>query len=103
MLAWNSLILCVINGSHVPIIAPTVNPKSYYCQKGLYSTLIQRVIGAKCSFSDYDYGRACSIHDWVFFQKKFKKLNDEREVFTLQVDGKCYLSNATMNILSIQK
>jgi hypothetical protein len=26
-------ILGVINGSHVPIIAPKVDPKSYYCQK----------------------------------------------------------------------
>jgi hypothetical protein len=60
---------CVINGSHVPIIAPKVNPKSYYCQKGFYPTLIQGVIGAKCSFWDYDYAWACGIHDWVFFQK----------------------------------
>jgi hypothetical protein len=62
-------IICVINGSHVPIIAPKVNLKSYYCQKGLYSTLIQGVIGAKCSFQDYDYAWACGIHDWDFSQK----------------------------------
>ncbi len=43
-------ILCVINGGHVLIIALKVNPKSYYCQKDFYSTLIQGVIGAKCSF-----------------------------------------------------
>jgi hypothetical protein len=34
-------ILGAINGSYVPIIAPKVYPKLYYCQKGFYSTLIQ--------------------------------------------------------------
>jgi hypothetical protein len=43
-------ILGAINGSHVPIIAPNVDPKSYYCHKGFYYTLIQGVIDAKCSF-----------------------------------------------------
>jgi hypothetical protein len=31
-------ILGAINGSHVPIIAPKVDPKSYYCWKGFYYT-----------------------------------------------------------------
>jgi hypothetical protein len=43
-------ILGAINGGHVPIIAPSVDPKSCYCHKGLYCTLIQGVIDAKCSF-----------------------------------------------------
>jgi hypothetical protein len=43
-------ILGAIDGIHVPIIAPKVNPKSYYCWKGFSSTLIQRVVDAKCSF-----------------------------------------------------
>jgi hypothetical protein len=45
-----------IDGIYVPIITPKVDPKSYYCQKGFYSTLIQGVINAKCNFQDYDYG-----------------------------------------------
>jgi hypothetical protein len=56
-------ILGAINGSHVPIIAPKVNPKSYYRWKGFYYTLIQGVVDPKCSFCDYDYGWASSIHD----------------------------------------
>jgi hypothetical protein len=47
-------------------------PKSYYCQKRFYSTLIQGIIDAKCSFWDYGYQWARSIHDWVFFPKKLK-------------------------------
>ncbi len=62
-------ILGAIDGSHVPIIAPKVDPKSYYCWKGFYSTLIQGGINAKCSFWDYDYGWASNIHDWALFQK----------------------------------
>jgi hypothetical protein len=62
-------ILGAIDGNHLLVIAPKVDPKSYYCQKGFYSTWIQGVVDAKCSFWDYDYGWACSIHDWTFFQK----------------------------------
>jgi hypothetical protein len=61
-------ILGAINGNYVPIITPKVDPKLYYCRKGFYSTLIQGVINAKCSFQDHDYGWACSIHDYVLFQ-----------------------------------
>jgi len=57
------------DGSHVPIIAPKVDPKSYYCWKGFYSTLIRGGIDTKCSFQDYDYGWVGKIHDWALFQK----------------------------------
>jgi len=55
-------------------------PKSCYCQKGLYSTLIQKVVNAKCNFWDYDYGWVISIHEWVLFQKTYvhRKLCDDR-------------------------
>jgi hypothetical protein len=43
-------ILGAIDSSHVPIIAPKVNPKLYYCRNGFYSTLIQGVVNAKFSF-----------------------------------------------------
>ncbi len=29
--------------------------------------MIQGVVDAKCSLWDYDYGWACSNHDWAFF------------------------------------
>ncbi len=56
-------ILGAIDDNHVLVIALKVDPKSYYCQKRLYSTLIQGILDAKCSFWDYDYGWAGSIHD----------------------------------------
>jgi hypothetical protein len=62
-------ILGSINGNHIPIVAPKVDPKSYYYQKKIYSTLIQRVLDAKCHFWDYDYGWLGSIRGWVLFQK----------------------------------
>ncbi len=62
-------ILGAKDGSHVPIITPKVDPKSYYYQKGFYSKLIQGVQDAKCSFWDYDYGWVGSIYDWALFQK----------------------------------
>jgi hypothetical protein len=39
----------------------------------------------------------------LFSKKKIKKSSDERQVFTLQVDKRCCLSNATMVLLSIQR
>jgi hypothetical protein len=83
-----SCILGAIDGSHVPIIPPNVDPKSYYCWKSLYSTLTQGVVDAKCSLWNYDYGWASSIHDWVLFQKnRFRKTSDGKQVFSLQVIG----------------
>jgi len=48
-------ILGAINGSHISIVALEVNPKSYYCWKGFYFTLIQKIVDAKYNFWDYDY------------------------------------------------
>ncbi len=64
-----SYILDAIDGSHTPIVAPKVDPKSYHCRKGFYSKLIQRIVDAMCNFWDHDYGWARSIHDWTNFQK----------------------------------
>jgi hypothetical protein len=49
-------ILGAIDVNHVLVIAPKVDPRSYYYQKGFNSTLIQGVVDAKCNFWDYDYG-----------------------------------------------
>jgi hypothetical protein len=46
-------ILGAIDGNHIPIVAPKVDPKSHYCQKGFYSTLIQGIVNSKCNFWDY--------------------------------------------------
>jgi len=55
-------ILDTINDSHISIFTPRINLKYYYYSKKNYSTLIQRVVNAKCSFGDYDYWWASNIH-----------------------------------------
>jgi len=67
-------ILGAINGSHGPIIAPKVNPKSYYRRKGFYYTLIQGVVDPKYGFCDYDYGWVGSIHDCVIFKEQIYEI-----------------------------
>ncbi len=37
-------ILGAINGSHIPIVEPKVDPKPYYYKKRFCSTLIQRIV-----------------------------------------------------------
>jgi hypothetical protein len=55
-------ILGVVDATHILIVAPKVDPKSYYCQRVLL-TLIQGIVNAKCSLWDYDYGWVGNIHD----------------------------------------
>ena len=43
-------VIRVVDGSHIPIIAPPIDPTSYYCRKGFYSTLLQDVVDSKCKF-----------------------------------------------------
>ena len=62
-------ILGAIDGSHIPILAPSHDPVAYYCHKGYYSCLLQGVVDADCKFWDYDFGWAGRIHDWALFQK----------------------------------
>jgi hypothetical protein len=40
-------ILNAIDGSHIPIVTPKVDPKSYYCRTWFHSTLIQRIVDTK--------------------------------------------------------
>lgn len=61
-------VIGAIDGSHIPIIAPPLDPTSYYCRKGFYSVLLQGVVDNKCRFWDYDFGWAGRCHDWTLFQ-----------------------------------
>lgn len=51
-----------VDRSHIPIIAPPLDPTSYYCRKGYYSALFQGVVDARCRFWDYDFGWAGRCH-----------------------------------------
>jgi hypothetical protein len=45
--------------------------------------LIQGIIDVKCSFWDYDYQWARSIHDWVFFQNIIERNHVMKDKFLL--------------------
>jgi hypothetical protein len=61
-------IIGAVDGSHIPIIALPIDPTSYYCRKGFYSTLLQGVVDKNCKFWDFDFGWAGQYHDWTLFQ-----------------------------------
>jgi hypothetical protein len=61
-------VIGAVDGSHIPIIAPPIDPTSYYYRKGFYSALLQGVVDSHCRFWDYDFGWAGRCHDWTLFQ-----------------------------------
>jgi hypothetical protein len=61
-------IISAVDGSHISIIAPPIDPTSYYCRKGFYSALLQGVVDKDCKFWDFDFGWAGRCHDWTLFQ-----------------------------------
>jgi hypothetical protein len=93
------LVFGVIDGSYISIIAPKVDPKSYYCFKGFYSTLIQGIVDAKCMFWRFDYGWIGSIHDLVH---EGREESDEGKVFAIQAYRLCNISDVALVSLSIQ-
>jgi hypothetical protein len=63
-------ILGPINGSHMLIVAPKVDPKSYCCQKGFYSTLIQGLCRCKMQFFGIMIMGGQEVSMFGFFSKK---------------------------------
>jgi hypothetical protein len=59
-----------VDGSHITIIAPPIDPTSYYCRKGFYSAFLQGVVDSQCRFWDYDFRWAGRCHDWTLFQNQ---------------------------------
>ncbi|KAJ8910340.1 hypothetical protein NQ315_004539 [Exocentrus adspersus] len=58
-----------IDGSHIPIIAPTENAASYVNRKGFHSVLLQATCDSKKRFIDCYSGEAGSIHDACLFRR----------------------------------
>lgn len=52
-----------VDGSHIPIVAPSLHAADYYNRKGFHSILLQGVVSSKCLFWDFDIGWAGSMHD----------------------------------------
>ncbi|XP_023218074.1 putative nuclease HARBI1 [Centruroides sculpturatus] len=58
-----------IDGSHIPIKAPTNHPESYINRKGFHSVLLQAVVDSRCRFIDCYAGEVGSVHDAHVFQR----------------------------------
>lgn len=56
-------IVGAVDGSHIPIVAPSIHAPDYYNRKGFHSVLLQGVVTSRCIFWDYDIGWAGSMHD----------------------------------------
>ncbi len=53
----------LIDGSHIPIIAPTENPADYHNRKGFYSVVLQGIVSENYLFSDVFVGYPGKAHD----------------------------------------
>jgi hypothetical protein len=60
-------VIGVVDGSYIPIIAPPIDPTSYYYRKRFYSALLQGVVDSQCRFWDYDFRWAGHCHNWTLF------------------------------------
>ena len=52
-----------INGSHIPIITPTVDPLDYFKRKGFHSIVLQALVDHECKFMNIFVGWPGSCHD----------------------------------------
>lgn len=52
-----------IDGSHIPIIAPSENPLDYYNRKGYHSIVLQALVDHEYRFLDVYVGWPGSVHD----------------------------------------
>ncbi|XP_078594731.1 uncharacterized protein LOC144872428 [Branchiostoma floridae x Branchiostoma japonicum] len=52
-----------IDGSHIPIKAPSKNPNDFYNRKGFYSVILQGVVDHMSRFTMIDIGMPGSVHD----------------------------------------
>ena len=52
-----------IDGSHIPVLPPTMNHTDYYNRKGFYSVNVQAVVDHNLLFTDLYIGWPGSVHD----------------------------------------
>ncbi|XDV20439.1 hypothetical protein PO909_025766 [Leuciscus waleckii] len=67
-----------LDGTHIPIIAPSSYPTDYYNRKGWYSVLLQGLVDHTYSFLDFDVGWPGKCHDAYVFEcsRLCRKLED---------------------------
>lgn len=56
-----------IDGSHILVNAPSIDPAQFYNQKGFYSVFLQGIVDMETTFWDKDFGWATSLHDYTLF------------------------------------
>ena len=52
-----------VDGSHIPIIAPTFKHVDYFNRKGWHSIILQAVVNDRYTFTDLCVGWPGSVHD----------------------------------------
>ena len=55
--------ISAIDGSHIPIIAPSENPLDYYNRKGYHSVILEALVDCEYRFLDVYVGWPGSVHD----------------------------------------
>ncbi|XP_070552294.1 uncharacterized protein [Ptychodera flava] len=70
--------LGAIDGSHIPILAPEINPTDYYNRKGFYSIVLQAIADDNYCFMNVNVGWAGSVHDARVFANSsvYQKLQE---------------------------
>jgi hypothetical protein len=65
-------IMGAIDGSHIPIVAPSPDPAPFYNRKGFYSVLLQGIVDMQTVFWDWDFRWAGSLHDYTMFSTSYE-------------------------------
>ena len=68
----------VIDGTHVPIIAPEEFAKDYFNRKGYYFVLMQALVDCNYCFTNIYIGWPGSVHDARVFCNSNVYINGER-------------------------
>uniref|UniRef100_A0A1X7U837 Uncharacterized protein n=1 Tax=Amphimedon queenslandica TaxID=400682 RepID=A0A1X7U837_AMPQE len=82
-----------IDGTHLPIIAPSECAKNYYNRKGFHSILMQGLVDCNYCFTDIYIGWPGSVHDARVFSHS--------KLFTLGQTGQLVLKNQSRVIHNV--
>ncbi|XP_066585553.1 putative nuclease HARBI1 [Prorops nasuta] len=74
-------IVGVIDGSHIPISAPTEYPNSYINRKGFHSILLQGICDSEMKFIDICIGYCGSYHDARMWNNSYIKQAIDENIF----------------------
>ena len=88
---WGFPMCCgAIDGTHIPIIAPTENHADYVNRKGYHSIVMQAVVDSNYLFRDIVVGWPGSVHD--------AHVLSNSHLYRLGNEGKLFVGNLSENI-----